>query len=82
MSEIDPNELGHHGAAKLNAMRLGAVWGGTGVAKYLEAIGIHSWSDAAAFLAAMYTLYLFAKEAWTHRDKPAQFVRWVRGWFK
>lgn len=82
MSDINPQEFGGHEVAKVNAMRLGAVWGGTGVAKYLEMIGIHSWSDAAAFLAAMYTLYLFAKEAWVHRDKPAKFCRWVRGWFK
>jgi hypothetical protein len=34
------------------------AWTGVGSAKYLEAIGISSWGDVAAMLAAIYSLFL------------------------
>ena len=33
-------------------------WGGVGISKFLAMLGIASWSDAAAMLAALYSLFL------------------------
>lgn len=45
-------------------VKAASAWGGVGVAKWLEAIGITSWSDAAAMLAFLYTLALLGDWAW------------------
>lgn len=37
------------------------AWGGVGVAKSLETIGINSWSDAAAACAAIYSIILIGE---------------------
>ncbi len=42
-------------------MGLGASWGGYGVSKWLEAIGVHSWADVAAIVATVYTLLMIAE---------------------
>lgn len=55
MSDID-----HAATPAAKAMGLGASWGGYGLSKWLEAIGVHSWSDAAAIVATVYTLLLIA----------------------
>jgi hypothetical protein len=44
----------------MKAAGLGASWGGYGVSKWLDGIGIQSWSDVAAIVATIYTLLLIA----------------------
>lgn len=51
--------------------------GSAGVAKWLDAIGITSWGDAAAAIAFIYTAALFLEWAWKKVLRPL-FERW--GW--
>jgi hypothetical protein len=51
--------MNEHAAAKA-----GAAWGGYGFAKYLEALGVHSWSDFAGMAAGLYSLLLIADWVW------------------
>lgn len=41
-----------------------AAWGGVGVSKFLDAIGITSWGDVAAMFAAIYSLILICEWLW------------------
>lgn len=50
--------------SKVGAMKAGAAWGGVGISKYLEAIGVSSWGDLAAMLAAIYSLFLIVDWMW------------------
>jgi hypothetical protein len=59
MSEID-----HAASPAAKAIGLGASWGGYGISKWLDAIGVHSWSDAAAIVATVYTLILIVDWFW------------------
>jgi hypothetical protein len=45
-------------------IKAGAAWGGVGISKFLEAIGIGSWGDFAAMLAAFYSLLLIGEWVW------------------
>lgn len=45
-------------------IKAATAWGGVGVSKYLDAIGITSWGDFAAMLAAVYSLILIGEWAW------------------
>lgn len=48
------------------------AWGATGVSIWLERIGIHSWGDLAAMLAAMYSAILILEWFWKKlRPTPA-----------
>lgn len=54
------------------AVGLGGAWGGYGVSKWLEAIGVSSWSDVAAIVATVYTVLLIAdwiRKKWKGRSK-------------
>lgn len=53
-------------------VKLLLAWGGVGFSKYLAAIGIHSWGDVAAMLAAFYSLFLIIDwiyKKWTSRHE-------------
>jgi hypothetical protein len=52
----------HHKAA--------TAWGGVGVAKCLEVIGVTSWGDAAAMLAALYSAILIGE--WFYKKWKAR----------
>lgn len=41
-----------------------AAWGGVGISKFLETIGITSWGDFAAMCAAIYSLMLIVEWCW------------------
>jgi hypothetical protein len=45
-------------------IKAAAAWGGVGVSKILEAIGIASWGDFAAMCAALYSLLLIFEWGW------------------
>jgi hypothetical protein len=45
-------------------LKAGAAWGGVGISKLLEAVGIGSWGDLAAMLAALYSLLLICEWGW------------------
>ncbi len=40
------------------------AWGGVGFSKWLESVGISSWGDFAAMLAAIYSLFLIIDWLW------------------
>lgn len=46
-------------------VKASVVWSGVGLSKYLDAIGISTWGDFAAMLAAIYSLFLIAD--WLHK---------------
>lgn len=55
------------------AAKAGGAWTATGVAWWLEAIGIQSWGDLAAMLAAFYSLLLICEWVWKRikrKDEP------------
>ena len=54
-----------HTDTKAMALKAGVAWGGTGLSYYLESIGIKDWGDAAAFLAAIYSLLLICE--WVYK---------------
>lgn len=39
-------------------LKAGIAWFGVGISRLLESIGIHSWGDFAAMLAAVYSAFL------------------------
>ena len=41
-----------------SAVKACIAWGGVGISKLLDSIGIASWGDFAAMLAAIYSLFL------------------------
>jgi hypothetical protein len=49
---------------QVNASKAGSVWALTGVAWWLESIGIQNWGDVAAMLAALYSLLLIIQWFW------------------
>lgn len=49
---------------KAQLMKAGFAWSGVGLSKVLEAVGISSWGDAAAALAAVYSAILIAEWFW------------------
>jgi hypothetical protein len=54
-------------------LKAGAAWGGVGVSKVLNAIGIGSWGDFAAMCAALYSLLLIGEwlwKKWKARGEP------------
>jgi len=55
------------------ATKLGTLWGGVALSK----LGIYTWSDVAAVLAAVYSLILIGEWCWKKFLK-AYFKR--RGW--
>lgn len=44
--------------------KLGLAWGGFGLTKWLDAIGIHTWSDFAGMVAGVYTTLLIGEWIW------------------
>lgn len=46
------------------AIKASVAWGGVAFSKWLEAIGITSWGDFAAMLAAIYSLFLIIDWLW------------------
>lgn len=46
------------------------AWGGVGFSKWLEFLGIHAWSDVAAVLASVYSLFLIFD--WLHKKWKAR----------
>lgn len=44
--------------------KLGLAWGGYGVTKWLDVIGIHTWSDFAGMVAGIYTTLLIGEWFW------------------
>ena len=50
---------------QIAVIKAGVAWFGVGVAKGLNNVGIHSWSDFAAMCAAIYSLMLIA--GWLRR---------------
>jgi hypothetical protein len=55
----------------MGATKAGGAWTITGFAWWLESIGINTWGDAAAMLAAMYSTLLIIEWFWKRfkRDK-------------
>lgn len=53
------------------------VVAGTKLTSVWAAVGITSWADAAAFLAALYSVLLIAEFMWKKFGRP--FAEW-RGW--
>jgi hypothetical protein len=49
---------------QVSATKAGGAWAMTGFAMWLEAIGINSWGDLAAMLAALYSLILIGEWCW------------------
>jgi hypothetical protein len=49
---------------QIAAAKCAAAWGACGFAKLLQAIGVTSWGDGAAMLAALYSLILICEWAW------------------
>jgi len=47
-----------------NAAKAGGAWAVTGVAVWLESIGVKNWGDAAAMLAALYSMLLIVEWFW------------------
>ena len=41
-----------------SAVKACIAWGGVGISKFLESIGVASWGDFAAMLAAIYSMFL------------------------
>lgn len=56
--------------AAVSGIKLGSVW---------AAVGITSWADFAAFLAALYSMLLIGEFTWKKVLKP--FLLW-RGWLR
>ena len=51
--------------AQHNAIvKASVAWSGVGLSKYLDAIGVSSWGDFAAMLAAIYSLFLIIDFLW------------------
>ncbi|MGH8429619.1 MAG: hypothetical protein ACREUF_04360 [Solimonas sp.] len=51
-------------------VKAGVVWSGVGISKFLESIGISSWGDFAAMLAAVYSAFLifdWLRKQWRSR---------------
>lgn len=55
--------MNHHDTV-VTAEKAGSAWGAYGVSRCLEWLGFGSWSDVAAFLAAVYSLILIGEWAW------------------
>lgn len=49
---------------QVNATKAGGAWTVTGLAMWLESIGIQNWGDLAAMLAALYSFLLIAEWFW------------------
>lgn len=49
---------------QMGATKAGGAWTITGFAWWLESIGINTWGDAAAMLAAMYSALLIIEWFW------------------
>lgn len=47
-----------------SATKAGAAWAGYGLSRVLEAVGIGSWSEAAAAAAFFYSLLLIGEWFW------------------
>lgn len=50
--------------SQVNAGKAGGVWTITGLAYWLESIGIENWGDLAAMLAAFYSVLLICEWFW------------------
>jgi hypothetical protein len=50
--------------AQVGTAKASGAWAVTGVAWWLESIGIQSWGDLAAMLAAIYSLLLICEWLW------------------
>lgn len=50
--------------SRLQVLKATSAWGGVGVAKFLEQIGVTSWGDAAALAAFLYSCILIGEWAW------------------
>lgn len=59
---------------QVGSMKAATAWGATGVSIWLERIGVTSWGDVAAMLAALYSLLLIIEWLWKKlkriRDEP------------
>ena len=49
---------------KVHLMKGGAIWSTIGFSEYLNFMGINSWGDFAAMLAAIYSLILIIEWVW------------------
>lgn len=57
---IDPH------SPQTQAASAAAAWSGVGLAKYLEFVGVHAWSDVAAMAATLYTVLLIVN--WIRKE--------------
>ena len=59
---------------QLGAAKAGAAWSATGIAWWLESIGVNSWGDVAAMLAALYSFLLICEWIWKRIKRKKERV--------